>query len=112
MSKVEGREPMSDCSCDSKCGEAVAEEMKVLGGYVVVERDKAEGSEQMSPGGIVLPASAEKPPQTACVVGVGPDVDGINVGDKVVIGRFVGTDFEVGDKDLCAVVAGDIIAIV
>lgn len=103
---------MSDCSCESKCGENVAEDMKVLGEYIVVERDKVEEEEQLSPGGVVMPSSSKKAPPTACVVGVGPDVEYINVGDRVVLGMFVGIDFEIKEKDLCAVVPGDVIAIV
>jgi chaperonin GroES len=71
---------------------------------VVVKRDKAE--EKKTPGGIVVPAKNNTNPDTATVIAIGPGCAMpavlaewntppsvmIKVGDKVLIGRYSGTD--------------------
>ena len=104
---------MTDCSCEEKCKdvEDKGTTLIVQGEYIVIERDKPEEGERKSPGGIVL-TGVEPPPHTATVIGVGPKVDGIEVGDRVIVGMFVGILFEHNGDDLCAIIVNDVIAIV
>jgi chaperonin GroES len=86
----------------------------------VVVRRKEE--EQMSSGGIVLPGSAkEKPNQGEVIaVGTGRILDNgevrpldVKVGDKVVFGKYAGTDtIEVNGEQLIIINETDIKAII
>ena len=70
--------------------------------------------------GIVLPGSAQEKPQVSLVVAVGPGgiVDGkevvmtVSVGDKVIVGKYTGTDVKLDGTDYQIVSQSDILAIV
>lgn len=65
-----------------------------------------------SAGGIALIAS-EEVTGYARVVGVGPQVDGVRVGDKVFVGPWNGMDvtMKLGEQDVCAINDCDILAV-
>ena len=70
--------------------------------------------------GIVLPGSAQEKPQVSLVVAVGPGgiVDGkevvmtVSVGDKVIVGKYTGTEVKLDGTDYQIVSQSDILAIV
>lgn len=70
--------------------------------------------------GIVLPGSAQEKPQVSLVVAVGPGgvVDGkdvvmtVEIGDKVIIGKYTGTEVKLDGVDYQIVSQSDILAIV
>jgi len=94
--------------------------MKVvpLGNNVVVKRLE---SEQTSPGGIVLPDTATERPQQGRVLSVG---DGrllangsraahqVSEGDRVVFGRYAGTEVEIDGEELLIMSEDEILAVV
>ena len=78
--------------------------IRPLGDKVVVKMIEAE---ETTRSGIVLPGAAKEKPQIAEVIAVGPGglVDGkevtmhVKTGDKVLIGKYSGTEVEVdGEK--------------
>ncbi|MBR4050230.1 MAG: co-chaperone GroES [Clostridia bacterium] len=81
---------------------------------------KAAEVEETTKSGIILAASAQEKPQFAEVVAVGPggDVDGnkvemyINVGDKVIIGKYAGTEVKLNKEEFTIVRQGDILAVI
>ncbi len=81
---------------------------------------KATENEEKNVGGIILAASSQEKPQIAEVVAVGPGgiVDGkevkmyIKVGDKVITGKYSGTQVKIDDVEYTIVKQGDILAIV
>lgn len=86
---------------------------------VFVERDEPE--EKKSPAGIVLPKNVENPPDTAVVLAVGPGrvlfdgtlvVPDVNIGDRVFVSRFSGTEVTVGCEKRLVISWGDILGIV
>lgn len=85
---------------------------------VVIKRSEAE---RTSAGGIVIPDSAgEKPIQGEVVaVGNGKPLDNggvrapqLNVGDKVLFGKFSGTEVKVDGVDLLVMREDDIMAVI
>ncbi|MBR5448712.1 MAG: co-chaperone GroES [Clostridia bacterium] len=70
--------------------------------------------------GIVLPGSAQEKPQVSLVVAVGPGglVDGkevamtVEIGDKVIIGKYTGTEVKLDGVDYQIVSQSDILAVV
>ncbi|MGE3954279.1 MAG: co-chaperone GroES [Parachlamydiales bacterium] len=77
--------------------------------------------EEKVKGGIILPDSAKKKPETAVVVAIGPgkrDKEGkllpmpIKVGDTVLIDKYSGQEISLDDEEMVIVRASDIIAIV
>ncbi|MBC8103394.1 MAG: co-chaperone GroES [Cytophagales bacterium] len=92
--------------------------LKPLGDRIVV---KAIEAETTSRGGIVLPDSAKERPQTGEVLAVGPGktLDNgttvaveVKVGDKVVYGKYGGTEIKVGGEDVIILRQDDILGIV
>ena len=91
--------------------------IKPLADRVVVKMTEAEEKTQS---GIILASSAKEKPQIAEVLAVGPGglVDGkqvemyVKVGDKVITGKYAGTDVKVDKEEYIIVRQSDILAIV
>lgn len=91
--------------------------IKPLADHVVV---KAAEIEETTKGGLILPGSAKEKPEVAEVVAVGPGgvVDGneikmtVNVGDKVIVAKYAGTEIKYNGVEYNIVKLGDILAIV
>lgn len=77
-------------------------------------------AEETTESGILLAAAAQEKPQIAEVVAVGPGgvVDGndvemyLKVGDKVIVGKYTGTQVKVGNEEYTIVRQSDVLAIV
>lgn len=80
----------------------------------------AVAAEETTKSGIVLPGTAQEKPQVAEVVAVGPGglVDGkevtmyVNVGDKVITSKYVGTEVKIDGEEYTIVKQSDILAVV
>lgn len=81
---------------------------------------KMEEAEETTKGGIILTNSSKEKPQIADVVEVGPGgiVDGtdidmyIEVGDRVLLNKYAGTQVKIEDTEYIIVRQSDILAIV
>jgi chaperonin GroES len=98
----------------------MAEKFKIrpLADRVVVEPLEAE---EKTKGGIILPDTAKEKPQEGKVVAVGKGKVNdkgevipmeVKVGDKVLYGKYSGTEVTVGDKQYIILREDDILAIV
>lgn len=85
---------------------------------ILVQR--IEQSEQMR-GGIIIPDTAKEKPQEAEVIAVGEGKFGddgkrikldVSKGDKVLIGKYAGTDIKLDDKDYTILREDEVLAIV
>ena len=92
--------------------------LKPLSDRVIV---KAITAEETTRGGIVLPDTAKEKPQEGEILAVGPgafDSDGkrtamdVKVGQKVLYGKYSGTEFKLDDDELLIVSQKDILAVV
>ena len=91
--------------------------LRPLADRVIIKRLEAE---ETTKGGIILTSAAQEKPQIHAVVAVGPGgtVDGNEVkmivkeGDKVITGKYSGTEVKVDDEELTIVRQSDILAIV
>ena len=81
---------------------------------------KATVAEETTKSGILLAGSAKEKPQISEVVAVGPGglVNGnevkmtVKVGDKVIIGKYIGTEVKIDGVEYSIVSQSDILAIV
>jgi chaperonin GroES len=82
---------------------------------------KREEDERKSPGGIVIPDSASEKPSKGRVVAVGTGKileDGkvrpldVKVGDKVLFGKYSGTEVKVDGDDVLVMREEDILAVI
>jgi chaperonin GroES len=88
-----------------------------LADRVVVKQVDAE---ETTKGGIILTSAAQEKPQVFEVIAVGPGgmVEGheiemtVEVGDKVITGKYSGTQVKVDGEEYTIVRQGDILAIV
>ena len=97
---------------------ATKTKLQPLGDRVVV---KPTPREEMTKSGIVLPDTAKEKPQEGTILAVGPgafDTDGkrvamdVAVGQKVLYGKYAGTEFKLDEDELLIVSQKDILAIV
>lgn len=72
---------------------------------------KREANSTTSAGGIELVASAQERSQKATVIAVGPNVEGIAVGDVVFIQRYGGTEIKVDGEDYLLVDQDDLLGV-
>jgi chaperonin GroES len=95
-----------------------SKKLRPLGDRVVV---KPSAREEMTKSGIVLPDTAKEKPQEGTILAVGPgrvlddgkrEAMDIKVGQKVLYGKYSGTEFKVDGDDLLIVSQKDILAIV
>ncbi len=72
-------------------------------------------------GGIIIPDTAKEKPQEAEVVAVGPgklDDDGkrmpvdVKKGDRVLIGKYSGTDIKIGDEEFVIVREDEVLGVI
>ena len=91
--------------------------LKPLLDRVVVKQVEAE---ETTKGGIILAGAAKEKPQIAEIVAVGPGgiVDGkeikmnVKVGDKVITGKYTGTEVKIDGVEYTIVKQEDILAVV
>ncbi len=85
---------------------------------VVVKRVKEE---EKTRGGIIIPETAQEKPQEGEVVAVGPgarDEDGerieldVKVGDRILFGKWSGTEVKIDGEDLLIMKEADIMGVV
>ena len=85
---------------------------------VVVKRVKEE---EKTKGGIIIPETAQEKPQEGEVVAVGPgarDEDGarieldVKVGDRILFGKWSGTEVKIDGEDLLIMKESDIMGVV
>ncbi len=85
---------------------------------VVVRR---VAQEEKSKGGIIIPDTAKEKPQEAEVIAVGPGVRDdqgrvhpldVKVGDRVVFGKWSGTEIKVGGEDYLVIKESDIVGVI
>ncbi len=71
--------------------------------------------EEKKVGGIIIPDTAKEKPQIAEVIAVGTDEDlkkAIKVGDKVLYGKYAGTEIELEGVKYMILAKDDILAVV
>ena len=91
--------------------------LKPLADRVIVKQVEAE---EKTKSGIILSSSAQEKPQLYEVIEVGPGgmVDGNEVamvvkkGDRVITGKYSGTEVKIDGEEMTIVKQGDILAIV
>jgi len=91
--------------------------LKPLSDRVVIKRVAAE---ETTKSGIILTSAAQEKPQVYEVIAVGPGgiVDGekvemmVKTGDRVITGKYTGTEVKVDGEELTIVKQNDILAIV
>ncbi len=101
-----------ECGCGCGCGA----KLQPLDDRIVVKRLDAE---EKTAGGIILPDNAKEKPQRGEVIAVGPGklLDSgkrvspdVKAGDKVLFGKYSGTEVKVDGQELLIMRENDILA--
>jgi len=99
-------------------GVAIVASFRPLHDRVVVKRVKEE---EKTKGGIIIPDTAQEKPQEGEIVAVGPgarDEDGeyikldVKVGDRVLFGKWSGTEVKIDGEDLLIMKESDIMGVI
>lgn len=83
--------------------------LQPLGDYVVAVGEEAETK---TASGIYLPEKAAEKPKTAKVVAVGPAVQQVKNGEKIVYKSFSTTEVKIGKEEYILVKEADVLATV
>lgn len=87
--------------------------IKPLEDRVLVEPQAAE---EKTASGIIIPDSAKEKPQSGTVIAVGPGTKditmGLKVGDKILYGKYAGTELSLEGNDYLIMRQSDILAVV
>src|SRR5262245_37881638 len=97
---------------------SMATRVRPLQDRVIVKR--LDEQEQKTAGGIIIPDTAKEKPQEGKVVAVGPGrrEDGkvlavdVKVGDRVLFGKYAGSEIKLGDEDHLILREEDILGVV
>jgi len=77
---------------------------------------KPAPAEEKTAGGIIIPDTAKEKPLTGIVLAAGPgkkdEPVSVKAGDKVLFGKYAGTEFRYGNEDLLIMRESDILAII
>ena len=73
---------------------------------------KQAEAEETTSSGIILATTAKEKPAIYEVMSAGPDVKEVKVGDKVVVGKFTGSEIKLDGVDYKFVKLEDVLAIV
>lgn len=74
-----------------------------------------------TPGGVIVPDTAKEKPVEARVIAVGPGAIGkgknilpmsVKVGDRVVLGKWSGTEVKIDDKEYVILKEGEILGVI
>ena len=92
-------------------------EIRPLYDRVIIKREEED---EVQKGGIIIPDTAKEKPQRGVVVSVGKGkrVEGrlvelsVKKGDKVLFGKFAGTEYKADDDDLIIMPEDDILAVI
>ena len=92
--------------------------IKPLADRILVKR--LEDDDEQKVGGIIIPDTAKEKPQEAEVVAVGPGkldsgarvAPALNKGDKVLIGKYSGTEVKIEGEEFLIMREEDVLAIV
>ena len=83
--------------------------IKPLADRVVAVREKAQ---EKTASGLYLPDSSKEKPVMATVVAVGPKVEQVAVGDKIVYKEYSNTDLKINETEYLIVKEDDVLATV
>lgn len=83
--------------------------IKPLADRVVATREEAA---TQTASGLYLPDNAKEKPVMAVVQAVGPDVESLKVGDKIVYKEYSTTELKINDKEYLIVKEEDVLATV
>ncbi|MBQ1228702.1 MAG: co-chaperone GroES [Firmicutes bacterium] len=87
--------------------------IKPLGDRVVIKKVEAE---EKTSGGLILTSAAKEAPQVAEVVAVGPGTKDeameLKVGDRVIFGKYAGTDVKYQGEEYTIMHQSDILAVI
>ena len=111
--KILSKDKKEKCCCKDSC---CSVNVKPLGDRVLLKR--CECAEEVK-GGIIIPDSAKEKPMEAKVIalGTGKIEDGkkldfnVEVGDKVLIGKYSGTEVKIDDETFILVREDEILAV-
>ena len=81
--------------------------LEPLDDFVVVQPSEGEAETR---GGLIIPASAETPCRSGIVTAVGPDVNGIEPGDKELYPRDAGYDIRMAGTSVRLIKREELIA--
>lgn len=69
-----------------------------------------DAAETVTPGGIIIAQNAQEKPNIGTVQAIGPHVKQVQVGDRVIYGKYAGKEVQVGESHVLLVAEKDIIA--
>lgn len=79
----------------------------------VLIKPEDTGGEKMSPSGlVVIPDMGKTRATIGFVLAVGPDIEDLQIGDKVLFGKYAGSDIELNHEELVICRLDDVLGVI
>jgi len=82
---------------------------KPLGDRLLIQRVEDSNT---TASGIIIPDNAKEKPSKGVVIAIGSDVEDVNTEDKVVFGKYAGTELVLDGKEYIVLELSDILGII
>lgn len=73
---------------------------------------KRETEDEKTKGGLYIPDNAKEKPARGTILAVGPKAEQVKAGDKVLFGKYAGTEVKLEGEDLLIMREEDVIGVI
>lgn len=79
---------------------------------VLIKPDMESGEKRTASGLVIIPDIGKTRPNTGKVIAIGPDVEYIEEGEKVLFGKYAGADIKLNDEEMVICRGEDILGVI
>jgi len=101
----------NDLRCAKILGEFMPTVFYPLADRVLIKPDEEKG-EKLYAGIIIMPEMGKTRSTTGTVLALGPDCDGLELGDKVLFGKYAGADLKLNEEEVTICRQEDILGVI
>lgn len=83
-----------------------------LADRVLIKPDEEKGEKRTASGLVIIPDIGNTRSTTGYVLAIGPDCDALEVGDKVLFGKYAGSDLKLNEESVTICRQEDILGVV
>jgi chaperonin GroES len=79
---------------------------------VLIKPDTESGEKRTASGLVIIPDIGKTRPNTGEVIATGPDVEGVEEGEKVLFGKYAGADIKLNEEEMVICRVEDILGVI
>lgn len=83
-----------------------------LADRVLIKPESEEGEKRTPSGLIIIPDLGHTRPTTGFIMAIGPDCENVDIGDKVLFGKYAGSDIKLNEEEMVICRIEDILGVI